>query len=113
MPVFELKRFLKEIFRDNGEELSRFGCAVLVNECRLISGSLFGQGFKLTSQNARPRRVLGSRRQDWGAVRKAVFLVELMREFMERHIPPLADCGRATQDMIPREHHSPSPPGDR
>src|SRR5258706_14401424 len=111
MPLLELERLLKEIFRDDGEELGWFGCTVLVDERWLFGDGLLGQGCKLASEYAGPSGILGTRRQVRGSVDETIFLVDLVGELMERDISTFRDASWSTQDMIPRKHHRSRAPG--
>src|ERR1043166_8534433 len=109
MSLLHLLRLFEEVLGDNGEELGGIGRPVLVEQGREIGSGSFGQRPIFATEDASPRCVHRSPRQNWGAVRGAVLLVKLMGELMQRNIPVAGKIGGAMQNMIPRDDHHAGP----
>ena len=103
--LFQMRRFFEEGFRGNSEEFRRIRRAVLIkSRCSPIVHIML-QLLVTAAQNTGPSFIVRPCPEIGCAVDGAIFMVELMGEFMEDHIVSVPSVPCPPQDMIPRKNH--------
>ena len=104
-------RLLKEDLRHDCEKLGGVGRAVVAEERDLPVARLILQLCERVTQHARPPLVVPAAREDRGAVRVAVVLVELVRELVDDDVSAVVNGVGAVDDVVPRQDDLPLRPG--
>ena len=110
MPRFKLLRFFKKGFRGHRKEFRRISGAVAVQRAFSTSSGFINELRIFLPEDSRPVDIGRPLRKNGGAVRCAVFLIQLMCKFVQGYVMTIEDIACAAQNTVPCQHHNPAVP---
>ena len=105
----ESVRSFEERLGRHGKEFRGIRCPIGIQDGG-TPGFIGGpQRFELPAHHARPRRILGPRRERWRSVRGVVLEVELVRKLVQHEIPAVRRIHRSSLRRVPGENNRSQP----
>lgn len=103
--------FFEECFGGYSEELGGIGRAIFIHDRPPVPGFFVLQIFIFFAEDSRPGDVFGAVFEDGSAVGGAVFLVQLMGEFVDDDVFSVGDIGGSSCYAVPGEDDGAGLPG--